>query len=100
MAGAGTEPGDELAIGHDWWTPEWGVGTYIYPDFDLPVSFPVNTDDLILIVTPHDGPVEVTWQRFVDHADGLGDLPYYWTGRVYLEIADGEVNYIESPYSP
>lgn len=98
--GVGTEPDHELAIGHPWWTPESGPGWYVYPDFDLPVSLPVNLEQLTVVVTNHDGPLGVRFQDLLDHADGLGDLPHNWTGLVTITVTDGQITHIDSPFHP
>lgn len=97
---------DQMALRHDWWTPEWGPESYIYPDFDAPVRLPVDLDRLtVRVLAPMEatGTAEVSWNLLldhVDHADVGGVLPWYWTGHVDITITDGEVTRIEAWYTP
>lgn len=97
--GAAVAGGDEWPLRHNWWTPEWGVGTYIFPDFDLPVLVPVEPGATITIYDA-EGPWEVRWSDLVAHADGAAKLPYYWTGHAFVGVVNGAATHIENMWTP
>lgn len=91
--------GDEWMISHDWWAAEWGVGMYIYPDFDLPVLVLVDPA-LTITVYRAEGPTSVTWTDFTEYADGVSDLPYHWTGHAFIEVNEGRITHLENMWTP